>query len=71
MARLNDAALVGQRLRASGWGAVLKETVTEWWQDKAPRLGAALAYYTILSLAPMLLLVTPAVALVFGPGQAR
>jgi membrane protein len=58
-------------LRAAGWAAVLKETVAEWWQDKAPRLGAALAYYTILSLAPMLLLITPAVALVFGAKRAR
>jgi membrane protein len=54
-----------------GWALVLKETAAEWWQDKAPRLGAALAYYTILSLAPMLILVTPAVAMVFGPQQAR
>ena len=59
------------RLRVGTWLSVLKETAAEWWQDKAPRLGAALAYYTILSLAPMLLLITPAVAMVFGPEQAR
>jgi len=56
---------------AAVWLAILKETTAEWWQDKAPRLGAALAYYTILSLAPMLLLITPAVGLVVGQTQAR
>ena len=56
---------------AAVWLAISKETVAEWWQDKAPRLGAALAYYTILSLAPMLLLITPAVGLVVGLAQAR
>src|SRR5688572_26285752 len=53
------------------WGGVFRETALEWWQDKAPRLGAALAYYTILSLAPLLILVTPAVGMVFGPERAR
>lgn len=49
------------------WGGLLKETVAEWWQDKAPRLGAALAFYTALSLAPLLILVAPAAGAVFGP----
>ena len=56
---------------ARTWGGVFAETAAEWWQDKAPRLGAALAYYTILSLAPLLILVTPAVGVVFGPKRAR
>ena len=37
---------------------IFKETFTEWSDDKAPQLGAALAYYTVLSLAPLILLVT-------------
>lgn len=53
------------------WAAVLRETATEWVNDKAPRLGASLAYYTILSLAPLLVLVTPVVGWVFGPTRAR
>src|SRR4029078_11189291 len=32
------------------------ETYAEWTKDKAPRLGAALAYYTAFSLAPVLLI---------------
>ncbi|HZN69222.1 MAG TPA: YihY/virulence factor BrkB family protein [Tepidisphaeraceae bacterium] len=53
------------------WAGVLKETTTEWWNDKAPRLGASLAYYTILSLAPLLVLVTPVVGWIFGRERAR
>src|SRR4051812_32156519 len=53
------------------WAALLKETAGEWWGDKAPRLGASLAYYTILSLAPLLVLVTPVVGWMFGPDRAR
>jgi len=37
--------------------SLLKETGSEWKEDNASRLAAALAYYTIFSLAPLLLLV--------------
>src|SRR4051794_1210852 len=51
---------------------ILKQTLTGWWEIKAPRLGAALAYYTILSLAPMLIIATPMISLVFhDPVQAQ
>ena len=33
---------------------LLKTTFNHWLEDKAPQLGAALAYYTVFSLAPML-----------------
>ena len=36
---------------------IFKETFSEWSDDKAPQLGASLAYYTVLSLAPLILLV--------------
>jgi membrane protein len=35
---------------------LLKTTAGEWSDDKAPQLGAALAYYTVFSLAPLMLL---------------
>ena len=34
---------------------LLKATFRHWLEDKAPQLGAALAYYTVFSLAPMVL----------------
>ena len=36
---------------------LLKETFSQWSDDKAPQLGAALAYYTVFSLAPLILLI--------------
>jgi membrane protein len=39
--------------RAAG---LFKETASQWSDDKAPQLGAALAYYTVFSLAPLMLL---------------
>ncbi len=47
------------------WG-LLKETVSEWSEDRVPRLGAALAYYTGFSLAPLLLIMISIAGLVFG-----
>ena len=41
-------------LNAATIFSLLKQTWTEWNEDKAPRLGAAFAYYTIFSLAPLL-----------------
>ncbi|MDB6129727.1 MAG: putative rane protein [Verrucomicrobiales bacterium] len=35
---------------------LLKQTFKEWNEDKAPRLGAAMAYYTIFSIAPILII---------------
>ena len=35
--------------------SLLKQTVSEWLEDQVPQLGAALAYYTVFSLAPLVL----------------
>jgi membrane protein len=35
---------------------ILKETISDWLEDKTMRLSAALAFYTILSLAPLLVI---------------
>src|SRR5215213_2372718 len=50
---------------------LFKQTFTEFGEDKAPRLGAALAYYTIFSLAPLLLLAIAVAGMVFGDEAAR
>lgn len=50
---------------------LLKETVQEWQQDKASRLAAALAYYTVFSLAPLLVLVIAIAGSIFGTESAR
>lgn len=54
------------------WRGLLIETFSGWWEDRAPRLGAALAYYTVLALAPVLVLVTPMASAILGdPREAR
>jgi membrane protein len=51
---------------------LFKQTSSEWLEDKAPQLGAALAYYTVFSLAPLILVLLAIVGLVFrnDPGGA-
>lgn len=50
---------------------LLKETYAEWQEDKASRLAAALAYYTVFSIAPLLIIVIAIVAVVFGQDAAE
>ena len=50
--------------------SLLKETGSEWMEDKAPRLGAALAYYTAFSLAPLLVIVIGIAGLVLHQQNA-
>ena len=45
---------------------LLKATYNDWNEDKAPRLGAALAYYTTFSLTPLLLVLMGIVGLFFS-----
>src|SRR6188472_944054 len=44
---------------------LIKQTFSEWLEDKAPQLGAALAYYTVFSLAPLVVLLLAIVGLIF------
>jgi membrane protein len=57
--------------RAGSWWEMLKMTYEDWSEDKAPRLGAALAYYTVFSLAPMLIIVLTIAGLVFDAETIR
>ncbi|MEO6259033.1 MAG: YihY/virulence factor BrkB family protein [Thermoanaerobaculia bacterium] len=50
---------------------LLKQTFKEFGDDKVPRLGAALSYYTIFSMAPLLLIVIGVAGLVFGHEAAQ
>ena len=48
---------------------LLKTTFRHWLEDKAPQLGAALAYYTVFSLAPMVLLLFAVFGLIYGNSE--
>src|SRR5437667_9348523 len=50
--------------------SLLKQTFREWLQDKAPQLGAALAYYTVFSLAPLILVLLAIVGVIFRDDSA-
>ncbi len=51
--------------------ALLKQVFNAWLDDDVPSMGAALAYYTLFSLAPLLLIVISVAGLVFGQEAAR
>jgi len=50
---------------------LVKEAASGWVDDAAPSMGAALAYYTVFSIAPLLLLLIAVAGLVFGDEAAR
>ncbi len=50
---------------------VLKEAFAGWWSDNVPRMGAALAYYTLIALAPILIVAIAVGGMVFGPEAVR
>jgi uncharacterized BrkB/YihY/UPF0761 family membrane protein len=50
--------------------SLLKQTFQEWLQDKVPQLGAALAYYTVFSLAPLVLVLLSIVGVLFREDPA-
>jgi membrane protein len=49
---------------------VLKGAISAFSKDKVPRLGAALAYYTVFSMAPLLLIAVAIAGMVFGHDAA-
>ncbi len=53
------------------WFDVLKQTVRDWVDDRSPRLGAALAYYTVFSIAPLIVIVIAIGGLWFGKQAAQ
>ena len=52
------------------WG-LIKESVAGWSDDYASSMGAAIAYYTLFSVAPLLVIVIAVAGLVFGQDAAQ
>jgi membrane protein len=57
--------------RFQGPYRLLRATFEGWWNDRALSMGAAIAYYAVFSLAPVLLIVIAVGGLVFGADAAR
>lgn len=53
------------------WLQLGREAVSSWIDDYAPSMGAALSYYTVFSLAPLLVIVVSLAGLVFGEEAVR
>ncbi|MEA5543070.1 YihY/virulence factor BrkB family protein [Limnoraphis robusta Tam1] len=51
--------------------SLLRETFNEWQQDKVPILAAALSYYMIFSIAPLLILVIAVLGFIVGEQIAQ
>lgn len=56
---------------AKNFWKMLRETVDDWLEDKVPRMGAALAYYAVFSVAPLLLIAIGIAGVVFGEQAAQ
>lgn len=53
------------------WWDLLNGAIVAWRDDYAPSMGAALSYYSVFSLAPLLLIVVSIAGLAFGAEAAR
>ena len=54
-----------------GWLGLCRKAVYSWLDDHAPTMGAAIAYYMVFSLAPMLVMVIGVAGLAFGKEAAE
>jgi len=50
---------------------LLKQAAAAWWHDQAPSKGAAIAYYSLFSIAPLLFIVITVAGLIHGPDAVR
>jgi membrane protein len=71
---LVESAAVRKTLRKISWSdlkGLLARSFECWSQHNAPRMGAALAYYALLSLMPLLLVLISVAGLIFGAKAAE
>ena len=50
---------------------VAKEAVANWSEDRAPSMGAAISYYSVFSLAPLLVIIIAVAGFFFGADQVQ
>jgi membrane protein len=58
-------------MKTTNFLSIIKTTFTAWNRHEAPRLGAALAFYTILSLSPLVIIVVAVGGLIFSRSAAQ
>jgi len=57
--------------RPGEFWTLVKESLSAWTQDNVPRLGAALAFYAALSIAPLLVVVLATVGFLYGKAAVQ
>jgi membrane protein len=53
---LRHNGVVNTKLRAAGLRQVIRRSLVSWFEDDAPSMGAAIAFYTLFAIAPILLI---------------
>lgn len=66
IANVND-----QRVHSKSFWTLLRTAASDWLRHNSPSLGAALAYYAVFSLGPLLLIVIAVAGLAFGEDAVR
>lgn len=67
----SGGAAIQQKPVEKSWWNLLKETFNDWSEDNASTLGAALAYYAVFSLAPVLVMAVMIAGVFFGERMAQ
>lgn len=70
-AGVKQAAAEVSRWSARTWWQLIRDSLSSWIDDYAPSMGAALAYYSVFSLAPLLVIVVSVAGLAFGEEAVR
>lgn len=58
-------------MKARDLGWIFRRTLSGWWNDNVPRLGASLAYYTLFALAPILIVAITVAGFFFGADSVQ
>jgi membrane protein len=66
-----QSAASARHRSVNGWLSLVKKAASAWVADYAPSMGAALSYYSVFSLAPLLLIVISVAGLIFGQDAVR
>jgi membrane protein len=66
----NERPFAVKRDHKLAWGLLI-QTVRSWSADYAPSMGAALAFYTLFSIVPLILIALVVAGHFFGPNAAR
>ena len=69
--RASKQVRVISRIALGEWMYMIREAGNQWLEDQAQRLGASLAFYTLLSLAPLLVISVAIAGLAFGRDAAN